>query len=120
MRLIDADKFIERCKEIIADEWNQKACPASWASAFEDVIDEVEVQPTIDAVEVVRCGDCKYCNYNSISDDFTCRHWDWTTKENGYCHLGEKSEYTAREWESKYDNYYDKKASAFVEEVKDV
>ena len=60
MRLIDVDKFIERCKEIIAEEWNQQAGPASWAAAYEDVIDEVEVQPTVDAVSVVRCKDCEH------------------------------------------------------------
>ena len=84
------------------------------ANEVERILDELL---TADAVEVVRCNDCKYCNYYSISDDFTCRYWDWPTKENGYCHIGEKSEYTAREWEAKYNNYYDK--AALIKGVKD-
>ena len=116
MRLIDANKFIERCKQIIHEESDNPAC-ISWAFAYDNMIDEINEQPTVDAVEVVRCKDCKYCNYYSISDDFTCRYWDWPTKENGYCHIGEKSEYTAREWEAKYNNYYDK--VAFIKGVKD-
>lgn len=50
MRLIDADAFIDRCKEFIAEEWNQNHSPSSWACAYEDVIDNIEEQPTIDAI----------------------------------------------------------------------
>lgn len=50
MRLIDADKFIESCKEIISDGWNQMSGPSTWAYAYADVIDEIEEQPTIDAI----------------------------------------------------------------------
>lgn len=50
MRLINADAFIDWCKGFIAEEWNQKASPSSWACAYEDVIDNIEEQPTIDAV----------------------------------------------------------------------
>ena len=65
MRLIDADKFIERSKEIIAEESKYEAGPASWARAvdYEEVIDEINEQPTIDAVPVVRCKDCTYCSH---------------------------------------------------------
>ena len=50
MRLIDADKFIENCKEIISDGWNQMSGPSTWSYAYADVIDEIEEQPTIDAI----------------------------------------------------------------------
>lgn len=93
MRLINADKFIENCKEIIADGWNQMSGPSSWARAYEDVIDEINEQPTVDAVEVVRCKDCvdfvkgkdklgeiRYCNLNSI---YGC-------DDNSFCSFGRK------------------------------
>ena len=41
MRLIDVDKL----KDIISDTW---------------VLDRIDEQPTVDAVPVVRCKDCKY------------------------------------------------------------
>ena len=63
MRIIDADRLTEQCKEIIAEEWNHQACPYSWAYAYENVIDDIEEQPTIDAVPVVRCKDCTYCSH---------------------------------------------------------
>lgn len=48
MRLIDADA--------LRNEWLDKA------GKFEpnDVLDSIDYAPTIDAVEVVRCKDCKH------------------------------------------------------------
>ena len=44
-RLIDADAFIEKMKR---------------TSRYFDVVFDVEEMPTVDAVEVVRCGECKH------------------------------------------------------------
>lgn len=44
-RLIDADAFLEKMKR---------------TSRYFDVIFDVEEMPTVDAVEVVRCRECKY------------------------------------------------------------
>ena len=44
-RLIDADAFLEKMKR---------------TSRYFDVVFDVEEMPTVDAVEVVRCKDCKY------------------------------------------------------------
>lgn len=44
-RLIDADAFIEKMKR---------------TSRYFDVVFDVDEMPTVDAVEVVRCRDCKY------------------------------------------------------------
>ena len=92
MRLIDADKFIERCKEIIAEESKYEAGPASWARAddYEDVIDEINEQPTIDAVPVVRCKDCKYF----LPEDKGCDLFYSVTTEDDYCSSGERKEKT--------------------------
>lgn len=46
-RLIDADAFLEKMKR---------------TSRYFDVVFDVDEIPTVDAVEVVRCRDCKHCD----------------------------------------------------------
>lgn len=43
--------------------------------------------PTIDAVQVVRCKDCKYMDENHL----TCSVWESGTDYDGYCSYGERS-----------------------------
>lgn len=51
MRLIDADAFLERNKEFADRDFNHPK--------YEDTLRElVDEEPTVDAVEVVRCKDC--------------------------------------------------------------
>lgn len=57
-RLIDANKLIDSLKEWLSasnviGDWDVY-------HTIEDCICEVNAQPTIDAVEVVRCRDCKH------------------------------------------------------------
>lgn len=51
----------------------------------------VEEQPAVDAVEVIRCKECKsydpgyirpYCGW--------CSTWETAVRESGYCHHGER------------------------------
>ena len=60
-----------------------------WVVALEDIVNA----PTVDAVEVVRCKDCKsydpgyirpYCGW--------CSTWETAVRESGYCHHGERKE----------------------------
>ena len=68
MRLIDADALI---KELEKDEskFDREACDSEWhymqamhnrANGIRDAIIEIYDAPTIDAVSVVRCKECKY------------------------------------------------------------
>ena len=85
MRLIDADKLkeglcggrVEHCGDLVLELF----CAL------------VDMTPTIDAVSVVRCRDCKlndsgFCDYvfdgDAVTDDF-------------YCACGERNEETKRE-----------------------
>ena len=95
MRLIDADALVEKYNEkytTIAD----CLADAKAAKAFEKfciIADAVEDAPTIDAVPVVQCKDCRYC----------CKEDDWemwcmsaspaclTTPED-YCSHGRKND----------------------------
>lgn len=77
MRLIDADILNEHCNRIIADDWNSRACPDSWADAYEAFKDDIDDMPTIypkdlrpkctweqiyeDAWECSNCGACWTC-----------------------------------------------------------
>lgn len=58
--LISRSALIERCKVIADCEWNHRAAPFSWADAYEAFADMAEDAPAVDAVEVVRCKDCKH------------------------------------------------------------
>ena len=62
-RLIDADAFLKKMKR---------------TSRYFDVVFDVEDMPTVDAVEVVRCKNCKHrysdswCEYVDYDDNFYC------------------------------------------------
>ena len=54
----------------------------------------IEQAPTVDAVPVVRCRECKYSSYDEIfgnrwcNSQLGCRK----VKDDGYCYLGERKE----------------------------
>lgn len=73
MRPIDADALRE---DLIH---NRSFFPVIVKRAIEDA-------PTIDTVEVVRCGECKRCE--NISGVLYCYAWGRNTIPNGYCHEG--------------------------------
>lgn len=87
MRLIDADKFILGLMD------------ASLSSVDEDIIlDLVDSVPTVDAVVVTRCKDCKHrgwvqepCHGKSV--DY-CKVWDCTLRnlKTTFCSYGEPKE----------------------------
>lgn len=49
-RYIDADKLVEKYERAIADNWNKKTSPSSWADAYDCVIADIDDQPTADVV----------------------------------------------------------------------
>ena len=82
MRLIDADALIEVMEDtdswLLYDDWGNQ-------TVTKDLIDNA---PTIDAVEVVRCKDCKHWN----SETKGCKRnpsveaWE----ETDFCSYGER------------------------------
>lgn len=96
-RYIDADALIEYLKKIWGrldeDDWYE----AQAKDALEDDIEIVNKQPTVDAVQVVRCRECvhgldsKRCG-GAIFDDnvIWCTHiGEYFTKDH-YCADGER------------------------------
>jgi hypothetical protein len=87
MRVIDADKFILALMD------------ASLSSVDEDtILDLIDSVPTVDAVVVTRCKDCKHkgwvqepCHGKSV--DY-CRVWDCTLQnlESTFCSYGERKD----------------------------
>ena len=85
MRLIDADKFLEK----------MQGTYRYFAVKF-----DIEEAPTVDAVTVVRCKDCIYHEDNPDNADFGwfppdkqdcwCNYWDNITNKQGFCSYGEK------------------------------
>lgn len=79
---------------IEADALKEKINTAFW-SEIGKIIDNA---PTIDAVEVVRCKECKYYEtdecpmvyYSPVEDDVYDMRW-WN-KADDYCSWGERSE----------------------------
>ena len=77
MRLIDADAVIDRINIVFLTEIGK-------------IIDDA---PTIDAVKIVRCKDCRYVDKSdqAVGDDTSC-FCEWFgsyMKMNGYCSEGE-------------------------------
>ena len=92
MRLIDADALIPMMKYATTDNEIGVFPIRIGFDAIKGVIDE---SPTIDAVEVIRCKDCKYWHSNT---EF-CSIWSFhfqnvaqRTLRHDYCSRGERRE----------------------------
>ena len=78
-RLIDADALLEKMKR---------------TSRYFDVLFDVEEMPTVDAVEVVRCWECKYRFGNNGHSKNGCPIIDaniWMDDDD-FCSHGERKE----------------------------
>lgn len=82
-RLIDATKLQGEMMDMVA----------SGLYGLEDMIDAVIEQPTVDAVPVVRCKDCKYCyaegfvNVRNVCE----KHYDFgNVDDDWFCADGER------------------------------
>ena len=89
MRLIDAEK-------LRAEYPGMPNCYNGFSDSYDKamIVDMVDEQPTIDAVPVVRCRDCRYMTEHYDTDGnapyWTCSEWDSGTDYDGYCHYGER------------------------------
>ena len=69
--------------------------PSQWIDGVNYAIDLIELyEPTIDAVEVVRCKECKHGKYEFTDnkDWIYCKlHYDYWTADD-FCSYGERKE----------------------------
>ena len=90
MRLIDADAFLKR-NEVYAD---CEFIHPKYQNTLREIVGD---EPTIDAVEVVRCGECRYrITAHGISDGWVLCSKPYTEKGNAmhradwFCADGER------------------------------
>lgn len=80
MRLIDADKlkFVPApiAPILVGDETH-------WETII--LKDRIDAAPTVDAVPVIRCKDCRF-----FSENWRCLTWHQFTVEHGYCYRAER------------------------------
>ena len=97
MRLIDADKFkaVNGMKDDCADcdkelRGKSKACEFDRIYSKMDFCGWIDDAPTVDAVEVVRCRDCKNVQHDKIFREYWCRGRE--VNPDGYCSDGEQKD----------------------------
>ena len=89
-RLIDANALI--------DEWNtlikkmHKDSDGAYPVDFAIVISAVSKAPTVDAVEVVRCKDCKHYLYDDFDGAYVCMQLSKYVKPDFWCAHGERKD----------------------------
>ena len=71
MRLIDADALIDEIKHTLWDWESVDGIKSS--TVLKQTISDINNMPTVDAVEVVRCKDCKYSKYKQ--GELRCYIW---------------------------------------------
>lgn len=98
-RLIDADAFRNLLQQVVYDvftvhEHNGELTGTASVGYYTETIEEVLKQtPTVDAVEVVRCKDCRYYDKDALwcnisSPIFYPEHYNWY--EEDFCSYGER------------------------------
>ena len=109
MGLIDADATVKliqiaTAKELyegemtkrLGNSYNYHAIAAGYKAAIDDMTQAIKDAPTIDAVPVVRCKDCRDYKPNPYSEgnEKLCMCWaDWIpTEPDDFCSYGERKD----------------------------
>ena len=91
-RLIDADAFIaEHCADCKYANVNGICTKEAPLCGSVQIVTEL---PTIDAVEVVRCKDCKH-RYSPISpncEPFCMKQFEMDARDDDFCSYGERKD----------------------------
>ena len=96
MRLIDADALIVEIKTCLWDWESVNGIKAK--TVLNQTITDIGNMPTIDAVQIVRCEDCKYFHYSKphgiLIMNLVCDKWGkgCRTVPDGYCFMGERKD----------------------------
>ena len=92
MRLIDADELLKF--PIRFDKYDKKNGNEHFVFGIESVLEYAENLPTIDAVEVVRCKDCKFGVYEKGRGIYhiRCEILEFLFQDDDYCSYGERKE----------------------------
>lgn len=91
-RLIYVDEVIRAMQTVMSEEPNQNSLGCR---VFAEIIKGLELTPTVDAVEVVRCKDCMYGELDECDRDayYLCHyHGCGWNDGNHFCSYGERKE----------------------------
>lgn len=97
-RYIDADAFKEYLRK--GTEENADIIPQRLVDTVLDIMDgimlDIDEQPTVDAVPVVRCKDCKHCEYASnripTEQAWVCYKLGIDVEQDWFCADGERKD----------------------------
>ena len=95
MRLIDADALKPKVEAMVMHKCNESDYEYGGNQAFDYVADIlIDDAPTIDAVEVVRCKDCKHSFYDKDYESYNCRKHEYVEcfDADDYCSWGERND----------------------------
>lgn len=89
MRLIDVDDLgVGRC--------SKNVLPAAYCAGWNGLLGLVEKAPTVDAVIVTRCKDCKHRIYKNMGDEIgeigDCGLFNCAMPNDGFCSHGERKD----------------------------
>ena len=86
-RLIDKEPI----KKFIVDGLNNPNRMKAFGHDAIEILTEIEYAPTVDAVEVVRCKDCKHMEVTPYNLRL-CNVWDSINGmgDDGFCNYGER------------------------------
>ena len=86
MRLIDADRLSEAIYDNVSAPYEE----AVWAK--EDCLTEIDVAPTVDAVPVIRCRECK--KHSEANGKHYCKFWRMYCPDDSdfFCKAGKRKE----------------------------
>lgn len=95
-RLIDADGIDEKYREIKTGSGYSSDEEISAKDALYFLNLAIDAMPTVDAVEVVRCKDCKHWENRIVGSCASCSAWEMDapimTQTNQFCSQGERRE----------------------------
>ena len=94
-RLIDANALMEEAHWVIRSDGTR---------VFAIHAEDVDNAPTVDAVEVVRCKDCKYWLNSWVAPGAEHAH--------GYCHIEESDDVVVGRWDDDFCSYGERKDNA--------
>lgn len=87
MELIERSALNEAIEEFFDGVCVYDVTPFEAVYDFQSI---VNAMPAVDAVEVVRCKDCRF-HYHDKYDNWWCGYFDCdTTIADGYCHRGDR------------------------------
>ena len=86
--LVRMQEYISRTDAIKALKEDAESEP--WDYSPNDAITTINIVPTANVAEVIRCKDCKHNSSKQNAGNALCDLFYGMTDQEGYCHLGEK------------------------------